>query len=454
MSVQLIGGSALNTARKGMSTTAMNIANAATPGYSRQRLEQAALAPANPQRLASGQGVETVGIRRMADQFLQQQVWYGTTRQHYAQQLQLGLNALEKTVSSEQSGIASGLDNLFQSLSAATEKPDNQALRQNVLSNAKGMALRFNTLQHYLQKQHSDIRLQQQSIMTQANSLLAQLAGLNEKITAGQALGHLSPELRDRRDERVSDLSELIAIRINEQPDGSLQISLPEGHPLVSGSYPAQLVLDHEAAGGITIRFSGSEWKTGLAKGGELGALQDFLTQTLQPVEQASSAMAEALATHINLQLASGFDLRGQPGAALFDFNAQRSTGMMQVTDLGWEGLAFSQDARANGDNRNLLQLSNIKHQRFPFAHLGVTTLDNASVSLSGELGIQSQQNQHELDSARLLLHEVKTQRDSYSAVDYDEEYIDLTRYTQAYQAGMQVVSTGDRLFGDLLALF
>lgn len=456
MSIINIGYSGANAARIGMNVTALNIANAATAGYSRQRIEQQAIGPMGNQRLFSGNGVEVTNIRRMADQFRIGQVWRANTQTSYFDQGQVYLGALESLLGTETSGIGDGLDNFFKSLSGASEKPDNQAMRQDVLTEARALATRFNNIQSFLQKQRSDSQLQQRNLTASINSVSGNIAEYNKKIRETEAIGGDTSVLRDQRDELVRELSGYVDVRVQENDKGEYSLMLPSGQPLVSGSDVGQLSMEMDAKGQpfLQLSFAGSRYQVDMATGGQFGALHDYQVNTLNGIEQSVLGMAESLANAFNDQLGKGFDLKGNPGKALFDFDPANPNGMLQVNDLAWDELAFSGDASATGDNKNLLALIGIKNQTFNIPGIGDATLDSASASLISTVGIKSRQNQTELTAAAALLEDAVTQRDNYSAVDYDEEYVSLTNYTQAYQANMKVIATGDQLFSDLLALF
>lgn len=456
MSIINIGYSGANAARIGMNVTALNIANAATSGYSRQRVEQQAIGPMGHQRLFSGNGVEVSQIRRMADQFRINQVWRASTQTHYFDQGQSYLGALEKLLGTETSGIGDGLDNFFKSLSGASEKPDNQAMRQDVLTEARALVTRFNNIQSFLQKQRSDSQQQQRDLTTSINSVTGNIAEYNRKIRETEAIGGDTSILRDQRDELVRELSGYVDVRVQESDKGEYSLTLPSGQPLVSGSDVGELSMQKDASGKpfLQLSFAGSRYQVDMSTGGQFGALHDYQVNTLDGIEQSVAGMAEALANAFNDQLAKGFDLKGNAGKPLFDFNLANPNGMLQVNDLAWDELAFSGDPAATGDNKNLLALIGIKRQTFTIPGIGSATLDSASASLISTVGIKSRQNQTELTAAAALLEDAITRRDNYSAVDYDEEYVSLTNYTQAYQANMKVIATGDQIFSDLLALF
>lgn len=456
MSIINIGYSGASAARIGMNVTALNIANAATRGYSRQRVEQQAIGPMGNQRLASGNGAEVTNIRRMADQFRIGQVWRANTQTRYFDEGQSYLGALEKLLGTDTSGIGDGLDNFFKSLSGASEKPDNQAMRQDVLTEARALSTRFNNIQSFLQKQRSNSQQQQRDLTVSINSVSGNIAEYNKRIKETEAMGGDTSILRDQRDELVNELSGYVDVRAQENEKGEYSLMLPSGQPLVSGSDVGSLSMEKDASGEpfLQLNFAGSSYQVDMKTGGAFGALHDYQVNTLNGIEESIIGMAESMASAFNDQLALGFDLKGNAGKPLFDFDISNPNGMLQVNDLAWDELAFSSDATATGDNKNLLALIGIKTKTFTIPGIGESTLDSASASLISTVGIKSRQNQTELTAAAALLEDAVLQRDSYSAVNYDEEYVGLTNYTQAYQANMKVIATGDQIFTDLLALF
>lgn len=456
MSLINLGYSGAQAARIGLNVTALNIANVATPGFSRQRSEQQAIAGQYGQRLSSGGGVEVSSIRRIADRFHTTQLWRATTDVSYYDCSQGYLSALETLMGGESGSLGDGLDNLFSALSGSSDKPENPAMRQNILTEAKSLAQRFNNVAKFLQNQQRDSHSQQQERVTQINTVAANIADYNKKIREIAVNGGDTSVLCDQRDELVNNLSTLVSIRSSENDNGEYTLTMPDGQPLVSGSDSSHLEIKPDASGEpqLWVNFAGSRYATGMSCGGQLGALHDYQQQTLKPMNDALQGMAEVLSTAFNQQLAQGFDLQGNPGKPLFRFNADDPQGMLQVSDLQWDALALSGKAGEKGDNHNLLALLAIKDKSFAITGIGNSSLSNASALLVNTIGTRSRQNQTEQSSAQALSEAAQSQRDSFSQVNVDEEYVSLTTYTQAYHASMKVIATGDELFSGLLALF
>ncbi|MTD26950.1 flagellar hook-associated protein FlgK [Erwinia sorbitola] len=448
-----IGYSGIRAAQTQLNVTALNTANLATPGYTRQRVEQIATGPKGPLKFDSGSGVEVTHIRRMADQFLTGQLWRANSEGNFYATTQNYLGQLETMMGSESTGVSEGLDNLFAALSGATERPESQAMRQNVLSSAQMLSTRLNQLQSFISQQHNDIRSQQQNSIGSVNVLSSSLADYNKKIVESEALGGDTSILRDQRDELVKQLSGFMDVRINETTEGSYTVTLKSGQPLVSGNTAGKLTME-ESGSSMTLSFSNSSFPVEMACGGAIGGMYHYQTDTLNGMETGLQGVAKSLAGAFNEQQAAGFDLHGQPGKPLFEFDAENPHAVLKVADISWDELAFSGLKDASGNSDNLKKLVEISSKKMDIPGMGTTTLSNASATLVDTVAIHSRDNQAALSSASTLLNQAENDRSNYSSVSEDEEAMNLIVYTKAYQSNMKVISTGDRLFSDLLALF
>ncbi|GKX62948.1 flagellar hook-associated protein FlgK [Pragia fontium] len=453
MSMINIAYSGAQAAQSQLNTTAMNTANAYTPGYSRQRAEQSALVGYG---MSAGSGVEVTSIRRISDQYLVNQLWRSHSENGYYSMNQQYVGALEQIIGSESTGLGYGLDKLFASMNSATSKPDNRALREQVINEAKATATRFNSINEFINTQQQGITTQRDATMTSINSMSSSLAEFNKQISELEAKGYNANALRDERDQMINELSNLVEVRVTEAGDGTLTIALKDGQPLVSGRNSSTLQMGVDGSGNpaMQLTFSGTTFGVDMSTGGQLGALHDYETGTLAEMQSTVASMAKSIAENFNAQLAKGYDLNGQPGKPLFTFDPNNPKGMLQVTDISSDELAFSSADDEEGNGENLQALINIKNENMPIDGLGNMSLSDASAALVSKVGIASRQNQVELRAAGAVLHEAQTQRDSLSAVNLDEEAVNLLVYTQAYQSNLKVIATGDQIFSDLLALF
>lgn len=455
MSMINIAFSGLQAAQLGMNVTSMNTANYLTPGYSRQGIIQSAIGPMGEAGISPGSGVQVDSIRRISSQYLVNQVWQTNTKSNYYSMGNQYISALEKVIGTDSTSIGTGLDDFVSALSELTQEPESQARRQQLLNQANTLATRFNSMNNFVTSQKESITTQRGAMVDQINTLSGGIADYNKKIVEMDATGGNSSALRDARDELVKQLSSLAEVKVSDDSSG-YTVSLSNGQPLVSGKTAGKLSVGTDGNGNstLTLKFSTSEFSLNPSAGGQLGALYDYEVGTLKQMGDAIKGMAEAVATQFNDQLAKGYDLNGQPGKPLFNFDPSNPAGMLQVNDLEPEELALSDNPDEPGNGNNLNILIELKNQKVDIPGLGNMSLSEGAAAIISTIGIASKQSKTEMDAAVSVSEQAQEQRDNLSAVNQDEEALNLGVYMQAYQANMKVIATGNQVFSDLLNIF
>ncbi|MHC8306815.1 flagellar hook-associated protein FlgK [Pseudomonas sp. PB3P13] len=449
-----IGYSGMAAAQIALNTSAQNVANMFTPGYSRLTTVMGSLAGTSDQQV--GGGVTVTAVRRMSDDFKTQQLWRATTDMNYYQAGQDYLSSLEGMMAGEGSNISIGLDNFYAALSEASDRPGDIPLRQQILAETRNLTQRFNGLTSNISNQIDALHKQRSAMGDEINGLANNLALLNQKIVEAQSTGGDSSSLRDHRELLVGELSKYADVRVNEAADGSLTVSLPNGQPLVSGNTAGQLTVTTNAAGQqeVSLSFAGTSFPLRQDNlGGAFGGLYDVEHNQLLPAKQQLKEMAGALATMVNDTLATGYDLAGNPGKPLLSFNPDSATGLLQMNDVKPEELAFSGVAGEPGNNTVLLAMIELKNLKVTIDGNSVT-LGEAYSGMLGEVASASRQNQADLKSATAVAEQAQSQRDSVSAVSDTEEAQTVMEYNKALQANMKVIQTANELFDTMIAAF
>jgi flagellar hook-associated protein 1 FlgK len=452
-----IGYSGVRSSQIALTATGQNIANVHTPGFS--RLAPQLMSLGGQTATSIGGGVQVSSIRRLSNDFQNQQLWRASTEKNYYQTTQQYLGALEGLLHSEGSSVSVGLDNFFAALSEATSTPESIALRQQILGEARQLAQRFNGLNSNIDTQLNSLHGQRVAMVGEINGLAGNIAELNAQILEMESSGRDTATLRDYRENLIKDLSQYAGIRVQEAADGTLSVSLINGQPLVAGNSAGQLKVEKTVSGEQEVSLVFAKTRFPLVQqglGGSLGGLYDMEYAALRPAQQDLHDMAKALAGMVNGVLAGGYDLAGNPGKPLFVYNAGSTDAMLGVSALAPEELAFSSVGGAAvevGNNRKLLELLELRSSGVLVAGSTVP-LNDAYAGLVGRTGSASRQNQADFAAAIIVAEQAQAQRDSVSAVNLDEEAVNLMAYQQAYQANMKVISTSNELFNAVLAMF
>ena len=438
-------------AQAALNAASQNIANLQTAGYTRQGVLLSSLGATAGVRSA-GNGVEVSALLRFADAYKSQQMWRAASDQGARSQTQPYLTQLERVMGDDASSISNGLDGFFAALNAAAVDPTSTPLRQQIITAADAMSQRFNSISTVMSNQLLSVHQQRAAIVPQANTALQNIAALNQRISTSTASGTNVSSLMDARDQLIDGLAAQMGIEVLDQPDGSRNVSLKSGQPLVIGGMAGTLSSALTATGDqtLTLDFAKSSFTLDtVAIGGQMGGLGEFEQNTLKPLQQSLRDMASSLADKVNTQLGLGKTMAGAAGGPLLVFaNDKLSlTAGFNATDL-----ALSLTGAA-GDSGNLQKLIDIKNQPISVNWVGTVLISDADTQLVGKLGIYSQQNQALLKTASTVRAQAIDDWKSTSGVNKDEEAMNLVEFQNMYQANMKVISVANSLFDATLQM-
>lgn len=322
-----IGLSGLSANKTSLAVTGHNITNVNTPGFSRQDAVQATRNPQFSGAGYIGSGTTLTDIRRSYSEFLTTQVRSSTALSADVEAYRGQIEQLDSLLAGSTTGITPSLQKFFSALQTAAEDPANIPARQLVLSEAEGLAKRFNTVSDRINEQNQFINKQMVAVSDQVNRLATSIASYNEAIAVAASNGQQPNDLLDAREEAIRQLSTYVGVTVVAQDDSSLNLFVGSGQPLVVGSTTSRL--DVGPGQGDPTRFEVSfvsggsrQGITSLLTGGELGGLIRYRAESLDPTLNSLGRLALAVSDQVNTQLGEGLDLKGLVGTALFgDFN-------------------------------------------------------------------------------------------------------------------------------------
>ena len=247
-----IGKSALNAAQIGISTTGHNIANASTPGYTRQVIVQAS---ANAQNFGYGflgQGAEVTSINRVYNELLARQMVSSQSTSASVDAYSAEMSNIDNLLSNPTAGLSPALQDFFSSMQSLASNPSDNASRQSLLSTAQSLATRFKSLSGSLNEMQQGVNAQITTNVAEVNTYATQIARLNEVIEKALSTNSGPPnDLMDQRDQLVNELSSKIKTTIVQQGAGTYNVFIGNGLPLVVGKDTFTL----SAAQSLATRF-------------------------------------------------------------------------------------------------------------------------------------------------------------------------------------------------------
>ncbi len=334
MAIFGISVSALNAAQAGLATTSNNIANANTPGYSREQIVQTQMLPQNTGSGFMGQGVSVSTVQRQYDQFLTAQVLAAQTQSSNLN-TQLGLSQQVSNLLGDSSGgLTPTLQDFFTAANGVANAPQSVPARQAMIGSAQTLVGRFQSLSQNLNQIRDGLNGQISNSVTQINSDASQIATLNAQIVQAQANNPNQPPnaLLDQRDQLVNQLSQQIRVSTISQGDGSVNVYIGNGQGLVLGNktMALQTVTSSTDPTALEVAYSNNgsaiPIQQNSLQGGNLGGYITFRQTVLDPAINALGRIAMGFADTFNQQQQKGTDLNGALGTSMFTMATPRVT--------------------------------------------------------------------------------------------------------------------------------
>lgn len=273
---------ALSSAQGALYTTGHNIANANTPGYSRQRVNlvpgepfpnPSLNRPAIPGQL--GTGVKIDSIQRYREEFLDLQYRAENSKYGYWQARTDALTKMEDIMNEpSESGIANNLDKFWTALQDLSVHPEDSGARSVVRQRGIALAETFNYVSDSLKMIQRDLQKKTEATMQQINSLIRQINNINLQIAKVEPHGYVPNDLYDRRDLLVDELSTYLNIKVERVNSGGAP------SPVAEGLYTIKLIDENGREMGVTLvdgkRFETQELyiKYEELDGGEKGLIE------------------------------------------------------------------------------------------------------------------------------------------------------------------------------------
>lgn len=318
-----IGMSGLGAAQSGLHTTGNNIANADVAGYSRQQNVQTTAGSIRYGQVFIGSGTTLADVRRVYNAFLDNQLQTSTSLNSDAASYLSQITSVDNLLSDANTGVTGALKNFFTALQGLSAKPNDDASRQLLLTNAEALANRFNTISAQFKEQNANINGNLKSMTEQVNNLAKTVASLNEQIAKVAAVNGQPNDLMDQRDETIRQLNELVGVQTSSR-NGNIDVTLANGQSLVLGTSVNALSVVTSTTDpsqvSIKLAYNNSTVDvTNSLTGGEIGGLLRYRKETLIPAQNEIGRLALVMADKMNTQLAQGIDKNGEFGSALFN---------------------------------------------------------------------------------------------------------------------------------------
>ncbi len=212
----------LLNANAGLNTTANNISNAETEGYSRQGINSEA---AEALRVfttygCAGAGVETLSIERIHDEFYDNKYWDNNDKTGQYQMKEYYMKQIEDYFRDDSTieGFTTTFNKMMTALAEVKKNPANISTKAQFVGMADNLCEYFNSMAASMEQVQKDVNSEIKLKVDEINSIASELATINKQINVIEIGGGAANELRDKRTLLLDQLSAIVSIEAREYP--------------------------------------------------------------------------------------------------------------------------------------------------------------------------------------------------------------------------------------------
>lgn len=503
---------AILTQQVALQTVGHNIANAATPGYSKQRVSLSTTIPIEAVGMQSstapgqlGTGVQYDSIKRMRDSFLDLQYRRennGLSMWKVHNQAIDSINSLLNEPSD--SSLRSVMDKFWNSLEVLNRDPGLLSARIDMVGSAIALTDTLNTVDTGLVSIAADVETNIARKVNQVNVLAQSIAELHTLIRRTEAMGNNANDYRDQRDQLVDELSTIVDVQVIETPDGDYSI-MAAGLNIVNNDTVTQLdpasaaastsgelagyhkaieevttirnqlnaMINTLVTGNITVRL-----ENGYMTSSSMTALNDVILAngTVIPAGGAIPAGSEIISpVEFEVRGFNGLHELGYAlpdaqtgipffvtanGSADFDIgNIRVNPAIKENTNMIAASGKYEEDGLTRiairGNSEIAHALTRLRDNVFTYpselTSLSTGTIDDFYRALTGDLGTRMNNARRNITNLQDLTDAINMRRQEVSGVSLDEEIADMIRFQHAYNAAARNMTAFDEMLDRII---
>ena len=435
-----IGASALFASARAVEVASHNVANAHTPGYTRQRLEVQAAPPTVGTPSLRGDGMRGMGVTVLAVERLRDRLADVAYRSEagVAGASDARSSALGR-VESVLGPYAQGGSEAFSRFLAAWDQlsltPADPAARNGVLAAGAALADSIRTSGQGLVDVSREIGLRVQDQVGELNGLLDSVAELNLAIQDAEVAGMKPNDLRDQRDTALDRITYLTGARVEQ--DGSTATVLLGDTALVTRGTAVPVT-----AGGSPLALAVQGRPASVT--GQIGGFLSAVNSDVPDFAARLDSLALGLRDAVNAIHGGGKDLGGAAGGAFFSGDSARD---LRLAPAMTEARVAASRSGQTADGENALAMSGLRTA----PAVDGATVAEALRAFGGRIGQAVSDAKRNAASGAAGLVGATATRAAVNGVNVDEEMVDLVKHQHAYSAASRVISVIDEMLNKII---
>jgi len=357
-----IAKDALLAQQYGINVTAQNIANADTPGYTKQTPVFTSRTPISYNGLTFGSGVTIEEIIQARDSYLEERLRDQGTNLSGLEEKEKYVMFLEEIFNEDSEySLSAQLNDFWNAWQDLSNNPSGELERTMVYETSSLLADNFTYLKENLHRVESHLNLSIEEGVHQVNQLITQLASLNSEIINLEATSPAN-DLKDQRNVVLEKLSSYFDIKCYEASDGNLSVLTKGGHILVDKANTSSILFEDG-----DIKLDSGDIITNSIRGGKIGGWLELRDENIATYKANLDELAKSL---------------------IFEVNKIHANGVGKDTFTEVQGTYKIDDSSSAVDNSGLDFQNNVTDGSFKFwvYNEDGEVVDSATISIDGDV--------------------------------------------------------------------
>ena len=437
----------LDAQRYGLTVAGQNIANLNTEGYVRR---SALLTEVRP---GFGGGVQATGVQAHRDTFIEARLRAEALPEQRAGAIADSLAVVETSLGAAGTSVDHDLTAFFDAFATLAQDPTSATARQGVLLKGSLLARGFHDVSARLDDAARAADGQVRDSVTEINTLASKIAVLNSAI--GRTAGADAETLKDQLGVALKSLAGLTTTAVLTRADGSIDVTIAGGRPIVLGDTAYALGVTSVGPGGLASVTIGGTDVTSQLNDGKLGGLL-YARDTLIPGYKTQlDQLAFSVTQQVNTAHQAGYNLNGTTGTNFFTPQgaapgAAAAFGVDPAVAADGSLIAASATV-AIGGNQTAQAIAALRDARL--AGSGTSTFTQAWSHLVYEVGSDAQTALAAQKSRQAIVSTLTRLRDSVSGVSLDEEAGTMLKFQRAYEANAKYFTVVSGMLDTLMGM-
>lgn len=463
-----LGSESLQNSRVGVDVTGHNVANAQTPGYSRQIVNLETKYPIEYGMQIFGDGSRVQNIRRSHDKFLEGQLRKEVQVQSRTETLSEGLKKIESFFNPDlTSTIRDRFASFTNSIRDLANFPEEPSVRINMIESGKSLSQTFNSTHANIVQVQNDANEELRQNIFLVNQKIEEVAKLNNQIRE-LGVGNLSDvnDLEDRRDKLIKEIGNIVDINVYKDNNDQITIRGPAESLLVEGGLASRFMIEdissiNHMPNVVVSEFDKERYfdMTHQIKTGKMGALLQIRDKYAQEVRDQINELAKGFGEAFNEIHRKGYginDMRDVNNRDYFDGlngpgEPAQDIGVALEIVYNPNAISAAMSTTTPGDNVIANKLVKLFYE--PIFDDSTTTVTGLYDKMISKLGVTALKTKEEATASQIIYDRLKAQRETVAGVSLDDEAANLLKYQHLFTASSRIITTADDMFKTVLDL-